>query len=118
MTKLASIFIPLVPLILLACASKPNQSVSSPASNSGGSPDIAQISSPGAAPCSQEMALDCPGGVDGCIKGQTSVHVCVSTTAQAGPSCSQEIALECSPGEQDACLMSPAPAANHICVRN
>ena len=92
-------------------------------------PDIAQtssenpdlsVASPSPSPgvsCSQEIALECPNGVDGCSTGKTSVHACVSVTAQAGPSCSQEIALECSPGEIDACLMSPPAAANHICVR-
>ena len=101
---------------LLACGG--GQKASSPdiAQTSSGSPDIAQTSSPGVS-CTQEIALECPNGVDGCSTGKTSVHVCVSVTAQAGPSCSQEIALECPAGETDACLVSPPVAANHICVR-
>jgi hypothetical protein len=103
---------------MLACASSPNAPVSSPTSNaSAGSPDIAQVSSGGTVPCSQEIALECASGVDGCLNNQTSVHVCVSASATAGPSCSQEIALECPSGEVDACTLSPAAAANHICVR-
>jgi hypothetical protein len=113
-----SLFVVLAPLILLACASNPNTPVSSPSSNaSGGSPDIAQVSSGGGVPCAQEIALDCPSGVDGCLNGQTSMHVCVAASAHAGPSCSQEVALECSAGEVDACTLSPAAAPNHICVR-
>jgi len=107
----------------LGCASNPKSQAASPGSpdiaqvSSGdGSPDIAQTSS-GSVPCSQEIALDCPGGMDGCLKNQTSVHVCVASNAQPGPSCSQDIALACGPGEVDACTLSPAPAAQHICVR-
>ncbi len=103
---------------VLACGG--GQKAGSPdiAQTSSGSPDIAQTSSPGGGvSCAQEIALECPNGVDGCSTGKTSVHVCVSVTAQAGPSCSQEIALECPVGETDACLISPPVAANHICVR-
>ena len=83
-----------------------------------GNPDIAQTSpASSGVSCAQEVALECPNGVDGCTTGKTSVHACVSTTAQAGPSCSQEIALECPAGEIDACLLSPPAATNHICIR-
>jgi hypothetical protein len=68
-------------------------------------------------PCAQEVALDCPGGVDGCLDQRTTVHACVATTAQPGPSCSQEIALECPAGEIDACLATPPAAANHLCIQ-
>jgi hypothetical protein len=104
--------------LLLACGG--GQSASRPdiAQTSSGSPDVAvsSPSSPGVS-CAQEIALDCPNGVDGCTTGKTTVHVCVSQTAQAGPSCSQEVALECPDGEIDACLVTPPAAANHICVR-
>jgi hypothetical protein len=111
-----NISILVITLAALGCASSSkDRSVSNASSN----PDIAQTSSPssGGVSCSQEVALDCPNGIDGCAKNQTTVHVCVSTTAQAGPSCAQEIALECPAGEVDACLLTPAPSAQHLCVR-
>jgi len=80
-------------------------------------PDIAQTSSSGGVPCSQEIARECTHGVDGCFKNLTTVHVCVAANAHAGAPCSQEIALECGAGEVDACTVSPAPAAHHICVQ-
>jgi len=77
----------------------------------------APSSSSSSVPCAQEIALDCPGGVDGCTTGATTVHACVSSAAKAGPSCSQEIALVCPSGEIDACLVSPPAAQHHICIR-
>ena len=103
-------------LFIVACggASSNDRSVSSPPP---GSPDIAATAPAGDVPCSQEVALECPTGVDGCLKSLTSVHICVSQTAQAGPSCSQEIALSCGPGEVDACTLSPTVATVHVCVQ-
>ncbi len=104
-------------LLAVGCAASPNRSVSSPAESD---PSNASVSSPtaAAAECSQDVALDCADGIDGCIQNRTTVHVCVATTASAGPSCSQELALECPPEETDACLMTPTKATNHICVRD
>jgi hypothetical protein len=107
----------LVVCLLVACGgsqSGDHRSVSSPPP---GNPDIAAVQPSGNVSCAQEIALECPSGVDGCLKGLTSVHICVSQTAQAGPSCSQEIALSCASGEVDACTLSPTVATTHVCVQ-
>ncbi len=108
--------VPALAVLAFGCAASPDRSVSSPAQPDPGS---VSVSSPttAATSCSQDIALDCADGVDGCLQNRTTVHVCVATMASVGPSCSQEIALECSAGETDACLVTPAMAANHICVR-
>ncbi len=66
--------------------------------------------------CAQEISIRCVSGVDGCMDGRTTAHVCVPSDAQAGPPCEQEIALQCPEGQEDACLRQPAVSDKHICV--
>lgn len=80
------------------------------------SPDLANTPSTAGVSCTQEIALECAGGSDGCLTGATTVHVCVAVNTQVGASCSQEIALECPDGQLDACLESPPASANHVCI--
>jgi hypothetical protein len=93
-------------LALLACGgNKPPGPASAPPSPG-----------PVAGGCAQEIALRCASGVDGCIGGKTTEHVCVPADATPGPPCEQEIAIVCPEGQVDACLQTPRPAANHICI--
>lgn len=82
--------------------------------------------------CNQEIAIVCTEGyIDGCSVPDdetengslTTHHVCVRANASAaertGPSCLQEVALVCSiKGEIDACLLRPAVAEKHFCVKH
>jgi len=67
--------------------------------------------------CSAELALACAeDSHDGCGDGQTLFHVCVANGETTGPSCTEEVAKVCGDGQVDACLATPALAANHVCV--
>jgi hypothetical protein len=89
------------------------------------SPDPDQPPAQGAAPCDQEVALECPDGMsDGCSRQSedgaplTAYHVCVPAEEQAaGQPCEQEIARECGEGLTDACLLDPPVASSHLCVQ-
>ena len=95
-----------------ACGSKaPATSTTSSASE----PAPTKTASAGV-PCTDEIALDCPNGVDGCVGGKTTVHVCVAADATPANSCTEENALVCPEGQIDACLQTPQSATNHICV--
>lgn len=78
----------------------------------------------GAAPCDQEIALECPDGMsDGCSRQSedgtplTGYHVCVPAEEQASQPCEQELARECGEGLTDACLLDPPAASSHLCVQ-
>ncbi|HSJ99922.1 MAG TPA: hypothetical protein VK932_01730 [Kofleriaceae bacterium] len=68
--------------------------------------------------CAQEIAIRCANGVDGCIDGRTTEHVCVPADATLGPSCELEIAMVCPEGQIDGCLRTPPVSARHVCVYN
>ncbi len=88
-------------------------------------PDPDQPPVQGAAPCEQEIALECPDGMsDGCSRQSddgaplTAYHVCVPAEEQAAQQpCEQEIARECGEGLTDACLLDPPAASSHLCVQ-
>ncbi len=54
--------------------------------------------------------------LEGCVKGLTTVHVCVASSAQAGTSCAPKVALVCPSAETDACTVSAA--TTHVCVQH
>lgn len=105
-------------LALCACGGgKPPASQASPPSpGPAGAPDPGSAGAPATGGCAQEIALRCATGVDGCVGNLTTEHVCVPVDARPGPPCEQEIAMVCPDGQVDACLQTPRPAANHICV--
>ncbi len=88
-------------------------------------PDTDEPPVQGAAPCDQEIALECPDGMsDGCSRQAddgvplTAYHVCVPAEEQAAQQpCEQEIARECGEGLTDACLLDPPAASTHLCVQ-
>lgn len=92
----------------------------------GSSPPAAAPPSPGPAPgepssiggCAKEIAIRCANGVDGCIGGKTTEHVCVPEDATPGPGCELEIAMVCPEGQIDGCLRTPPVSARHVCVYN
>ncbi len=98
-------------LALLACSGGSKPSPSSP-------PSTGVVPGAPARGCAQEIALRCEHGVDGCVEGKTTEHVCVPPDATPGPPCEQEIAKVCPDGQSDGCLRTPPVSANHICVYN
>jgi hypothetical protein len=68
--------------------------------------------------CAKEIAIRCANGVDGCIGGKTTEHVCVPDDATPGPSCELELAMVCPEGQIDGCLRTPPVSARHVCVYN
>ena len=72
----------------------------------------------GRTPCTQEVALQCDGGlVDGCLSNLTNWHLCVEKGQNTTP-CSRELALKCGAGKTDACLIDPKAAKVHVCAKN
>jgi hypothetical protein len=105
-------------LALCACGggNKPDPRSSPPSPGPAGEPSPGPAGAPATGGCAQEIALRCATGVDGCIGNKTTEHVCVPADARPGPPCEQEIAIVCPDGQEDACLQTPRPATNHICV--
>lgn len=99
---------------LAACASnQKSQQGAIAMENPGPRPPESQGVSKPPIPCAQEIAFNCPVGVDGCIGGKTLYHVCVP---QELGGCATPIALACPEGQIDACLLQPPAANGHICV--
>jgi hypothetical protein len=97
---------------LLACGGGQQPAPSSPPS-AGPAPGT-----PAAGGCAQEISIRCANGVDGCIGGKTTEHVCVPADATPGPPCEQEIARVCPDGQIDGCLQTPPVSKTHLCVYN
>ncbi len=102
-------------IALAACGGGQQPAASSPPSPGPG-PDPGPPASSGG--CAREISIRCANGVDGCIGGKTTEHVCVPADANPGPPCEQEIAMVCPEGQIDGCLRTPAVSARHVCVYN